>query len=94
MQAYVYIMASAPYGTLYVGVTTHLKKRVWQHKTKVDSTCFTAKYEVFNLVYFEISQSIQSAIKREKQLKRWRRSWKIELIEKVNLDWRDMYYSI
>ncbi|TMP24422.1 hypothetical protein CWB99_22325 [Pseudoalteromonas rubra] len=94
MQAYVYIMASAPYGTLYTGVTTNLKQRVWQHKSKIDLSCFTARYEVLNLVYYETSQSIQSAIKREKQLKRWRRRWKIELIEKMNLDWRDLYSSI
>ncbi|KNC67671.1 GIY-YIG nuclease family protein [Pseudoalteromonas ardens] len=94
MQAVVYIMASAPYGTLYVGVTAHLKQRVWQHKNRVDQGCFTARYKIFNLVYFETCESMSSAIRREKLLKRWRRSWKVDLIERTNRDWRDLYASI
>lgn len=87
---YVYIMASRRNGTLYIGVTSGLKKRVWEHKNdRVPG--FTSKYHVHTLVYFELYDDIRSAIIREKQMKKWRREWKIGLIEEVNLNWRDLY---
>jgi putative endonuclease len=86
---YVYILASERNGTLYVGVTSDLGKRVYQHKNKeIDG--FTKKYEVDRLVYYEIYDDIFMAITREKQLKKWRRRWKLELIESVNPEWRDL----
>jgi len=88
--AYVYIFASARNGTLYVGVTSDLVKRVHEHKTKVVKG-FTSKYNIDTLVWFEQSDSIESAIAREKQLKEWKRAWNIELIEKSNPNWNDLY---
>ena len=85
----VYILASKRNGTLYIGVTSQLATRVWQHKSKV-AEGFTAKYGVDKLVYYEAHGSAEAAIVREKQLKKWRRSWKIELIEGLNPDWRDL----
>ena len=85
----VYILASKPRGTLYVGVTSNLVQRVWQHKNdQVEG--FTRKYGVHTLVYFEVHAEMASAIQREKQLKKWNRLWKIELIEKQNPTWRDL----
>ena len=82
-QYFVYILASKRNGTLYVGVTNNLNKRVWQHKSGlVDG--FTKKYSVGMLVYYERFGSIDSAIVREKRLKKWNRKWKLELIEKFN----------
>lgn len=90
---YIYILASKPYGVLYIGVTNDLIKRVWQHKNNlVDG--FTKEYFVHNLVYFEETSDVASAIAREKQLKRWKRQWKLELINKVNPGWRDLYFDI
>jgi len=86
----VYILASKRNGTLYIGVTSQLATRVWQHKSKVVEG-FTTKYGVDKLVYYEAHGSAEAAIIREKQLKKWRRSWKIELIEGLNPDWRDLY---
>ncbi|MBP1777954.1 MAG: endonuclease [candidate division NC10 bacterium] len=86
----VYILASKRNGTLYIGVTSQLATRVWQHKSKVVEG-FTTKYGVDKLVYYEAHGSAEAAIVREKQLKKWRRSWKIELIEGLNPDWRDLY---
>jgi putative endonuclease len=86
----VYILASKRNGTLYIGVTSQLATRVWQHKSKV-AEGFTAKYGVDKLVYYEAHGSAETAIVREKQLKKWRRAWKIELIESLNPDWRDLY---
>ena len=85
----VYILASKRNGTLYIGVTSQLATRVWQHKSKVVEG-FTTKYGVDKLVYYEAHGSAEAAIVREKQLKKWRRSWKIELIEGLNPDWRDL----
>lgn len=86
-------MSNRKNGTLYVGVTSFLAKRVYEHKEKfVDS--FTKKYGLNQLVYFELFDSMQEAIKREKQLKKWNRSWKLELIEKTNPMWRDLYEDI
>ncbi len=90
---FVYILASKKNGTLYIGVTSDLTKRVWQHKNKA-SDGFTANYDVGKLVYFEETSDILSAITREKQLKKWNRAWKIRLIEENNPRWEDLYSSI
>jgi putative endonuclease len=92
-QFYVYILASKRNGTLYTGMTSDLLKRVWQHK-KGEVDGFTKKYGVKRLVYFEIHQTAEEAIKREKQIKKWMRSWKIRLIEKDNPFWDDLYSTI
>ena len=86
---YVYILASKRNGTLYIGVTNDLERRLYEHKNNFVEG-FTNKYNVHHLVYYEVVNDIQSALQREKQLKRWTRKWKIELIEKVNPDWRDL----
>ena len=88
-KGYVYILASKPYGTLYIGVTSDLRSRLRQHRIGVAST-FTKKYGVTRLVYYEVHELLTSAIQRETSLKRWKRDWKIELIEKANPDWRDL----
>jgi len=86
---YVYIMASKPNGTLYIGMTNNLTRRVVEHKSgSIDG--FTKKYNVDKLVYFEEVTDVISAISREKQLKNWHRQWKINLIETVNPDWDDL----
>jgi putative endonuclease len=91
--AFVYIMASKRNGTLYVGVTSKLVSRIWQHKESlVDG--FTKKYGTIYLVYYEIHTTIQAAITREKQLKKWKRNWKLQLIEKTNPNWNDLYTDI
>ncbi|MCL1143269.1 GIY-YIG nuclease family protein [Shewanella gaetbuli] len=92
-QSYVYILSNKPKGTLYIGVTSSLIKRVYQHKTKM-SDGFTSKYNIKNLVYFEMYDDIYDAITREKLLKGWRRDWKIKLIEKNNPNWLDLYTSL
>lgn len=86
-------MASERNGTLYIGVTSDLVKRVWEYKQDLVS-CFTSKYGVHLLVYFEVSDDIVSAIMREKQLKKWNRDWKLRLIEEMNPHWNDLYDSI
>jgi len=92
-QPCVYLLASRRNGTLYTGVTSNLIQRVWQHKNNlVDG--FTKKYGVHTLVWFEVHQTMPSAIEREKAIKEWRRAWKIELIESVNPQWRDLYEDI
>ena len=90
---YVYLLASNMRGTLYVGVTSDLLKRVWEHKNKVVSG-FTAKYGVDRLVWFEVHETLEAAFRREKQIKSWKRTWKIQLIEKDNPDWVDLYGSL
>jgi len=90
---YVYILASRARGTLYIGVTNDLVRRVYEHRNDLVPG-FTAKYGVHRLVYYEIYQDIRDAIEREKRLKRWRRSWKVELIEKQNEDWHDLWPGI
>jgi putative endonuclease len=92
-QSYVYILASKTYGTLYIGVTSDLVKRVYEHKHSLVKG-FTQKHRIHKLVYFECHDDIYEAIKREKQLKRWKRQWKINLIEKVNPSWKDLYGEI
>jgi putative endonuclease len=89
-QYFIYILASKKNGTLYIGVTNSIERRVEEHKNKLDPKCFTAKYDVNTLVYFETFQYINDAIKREKQLKKWNRQWKINLIEEENKDWKDL----
>ena len=86
----VYILASKTKGTLYIGVTSALVKRVWEHKMKAAGG-FTARYSVDRLVYYELHDSAEAAIRREKQLKKWNRAWKIRLIEKQNPTWLDLY---
>jgi putative endonuclease len=86
---FVYILASKPNGTLYIGVTNDLARRLLEHKAKLVPG-FTRKYEVNQLVYFEAFDSILEARAKEHSLKRWRRAWKIALIEKLNPDWRDL----
>ena len=92
-QPAVYILASKRNGTLYVGVTSDLVQRVWQHKNDVVEG-FTKKYGVHTLVYFELHDDMESAILREKRLKKWNRDWKLRLIEEKNPDWNDLYDSI
>ena len=92
-QYYVYILASKKNGTLYTGVTNDLVRRVYEHKHNMIEG-FTKKYKVHHLVYFEIAEDISSAIHREKCIKRWKRIWKIELIEKSNPLWKDLYYDL
>ncbi|ENN9980433.1 GIY-YIG nuclease family protein [Vibrio vulnificus] len=89
----VYILASQPYGTLYIGVTSDLIKRIWQHKNG-ESDGFTKKYRVVHLVYFEQFETMSDAILREKQLKKWNRQWKIQLIENANPHWLDLYKNL
>ncbi len=90
---YVYVMASAAFGTLYIGVTSDLIKRVWEHKTHaVDG--FTKTYGCTMLVYYEQHDSIASAITREKQMKQWKRNWKLRQIMDMNRDWQDLYDEI
>ncbi|SRR6266581_2029463 len=86
---YVYILASGPHGTLYIGITNNLRTRLEQHRAGRGSR-FVTKYKVYRLVYVECFASPQEAIAREKQLKNWRRDWKTQLIETDNLDWSDL----
>lgn len=87
---FVYILAGKRNGTLYIGVTNNLERRVYEHKNNLIRG-FTSKYNVHLLVYFEETPDVESAIKREKQLKKWNREWKIELIEKTNPNWEDLF---
>jgi putative endonuclease len=92
-QPAVYILASKRNGTLYIGVTSDLVKRVWEHKNNMVAG-FTKRYKVHQLVWYEIHENMESAILREKRLKDWKRSWKLSLIESNNPDWHDLYDSI
>lgn len=93
MQPCVYILSNQRNGTLYTGVTSNLVQRVWQHKNDlVDG--FTKKYQAHMLVWYEQHESMESAILREKQIKDWKRQWKLELIEKLNPYWNDLYNAI
>jgi putative endonuclease len=93
MQPCVYILASERNGTLYIGVTSDLVKRVWEHQSDFVEG-FTKKYKVHHLVWYEVHDNMEAAINREKQLKEWKRQWKITLIEKTNPYWNDLYASI
>ena len=86
----VYILANKPNGTLYIGVTSNLVQRVWQHKNDLVEG-FTKRYGIHRLVWYEAHENMESAITREKMLKRWKRAWKIRLIEKANPKWSDLY---
>lgn len=90
---YVYILGSKRNGTVYIGVTSDLVKRIWEHKNKIIDG-FTSQYSVSALVYFEQAESAETAIKREKQLKAWKRDWKLGLIEKNNPNWEDLYKTL
>jgi putative endonuclease len=92
-QYFVYILASKKNGTLYIGVTNNLLKRVYEHKNNLVEG-FTQKYKVHNLVYYEIFKNIHDAITREKNMKKWKRKWKMELIEKFNPNWDDLYCTL
>ncbi|WP_415902420.1 GIY-YIG nuclease family protein [Neptuniibacter sp. QD29_5] len=92
-QPAIYILSSKPQGTLYIGVTSNLPQRIWQHKNDFIEG-FTKRYQVHQLVYFELHETIQSAITREKQMKAWKRQWKINLIETQNPNWADLYSTI
>lgn len=92
-QPAVYILASKRNGTLYIGVTSDLRGRIWQHRAGVVRG-FTKRYDVHTLVYYEIHAGMEEAITREKQLKKWNREWKIRLIEKQNPGWVDLYPAI
>jgi putative endonuclease len=93
MQPCVYILASDRIGTLYIGVTSDLAKRIWEHKNGVVAG-FTEKYDVHMLVWIEQHETMESAISREKNIKDWRRAWKVRLIEESNPEWRDLYTDI
>jgi len=90
---YIYILASKRNGTLYIGVTNNLMKRVYEHKKDL-ADGFTKKYNVHKLVYYEQTSDIDSAINREKQLKKWNRKWKLKLIEEGNPKWEDLYNDL
>ena len=92
-QPAVYILSSKRNGTIYVGVTSDLLKRVWEHRNNL-AEGFTKRYGVHQLVWYELHGSLESAIKREKRLKDWKRKWKVQLIEKTNPNWEDLYPSI
>jgi putative endonuclease len=92
-QPAVYILASGYNGTLYVGVTSNLVQRIWQHQNDLVEG-FTEKYGVHSLVYYELCDQMLTAIAREKQLKKWSRQWKIDLIEKANPTWKDLWGEI
>ena len=92
-QPAVYILASAKNGTIYTGVTSDLVKRIWEHKNNlVDG--FTKRYSVHDLVWFELHDTMDSAINREKNIKEWKRAWKLKMIEKDNPAWRDLYIDV
>ena len=92
-KSFMYILASSRNGTLYVGSTTNLAKRIWEHKNNIIPG-FTSKYRVYQLVYYEVHQDIMEAAKRERRLKNWCRKWKLNIIEKFNPTWRDLYDEI
>ena len=90
MDCFVYLLSGSYRGTMYVGVTSNLVQRIWQHKAHYFGG-FTAKYRLDRLVWFEGTPSIEAAITREKQIKEWKREWKIRLVEEMNPGWRDLY---
>ena len=90
---YVYMLANKKYGVLYIGVTSDLIRRIYEHKNDLIKG-FTNKYNTHDLVYYEIHTDIHDAIKREKRLKAWNRMWKVELIDRFNPEWRDLYMEI
>ena len=93
MAYYVYILASRKHGTLYIGVTGDLAQRIWEHKTKTLKG-FTTRYGVDRLVWYDVYEDVNAAIQREKTMKHWPRDWKINLIERDNPDWFDLYDTL
>ncbi len=91
--SYVYILASQKNGTLYVGVTSDLAKRIYEHKNDLIDG-FSKKYNIHDLVYYEVHNEIEEAITREKQIKKWNRNWRLRLIEERNPGWKDLYDEI
>ena len=89
-QPCVYLLASKRNGTLYTGVTSNLLKRVWEHKSNLVES-FTSKYSVHTLVWYEVHDTMETAIQREKTIKNWKRAWKMKVIEEINPEWRDLY---
>ena len=94
MSYYIYIITNKSKGVLYIGYTKRLKERIYQHKNKVHPTTFSARYNLDKLVYFEKFEIEEDARLREKRMKKWNRDWKIELIEKENPDWKDLYKDL
>ncbi|MDD2828251.1 MAG: GIY-YIG nuclease family protein [Sulfuricurvum sp.] len=92
-QSAVYILASQPNGTLYLGVTSNLSKRIYEHKNHL-AQGFSDKYDVGILVWYELHESMEIAISREKAIKKWNRHWKLRIIEEFNPEWKDLYESI
>lgn len=93
IQPAIYVLASKKNGTLYIGVTSNLVQRIWQHRNRQCSG-FTKRYNIRRLVYFELYEDMVTAIMREKQLKKWNRAWKLKLIEKQNPKWIDLWHQI
>lgn len=91
---WVYIITNKSNKVLYIGMTKNLKRRIYQHKNKVHPTTFSAKYNLNKLIYFEVFEAKTEASVREKQMKKWNRDWKVELIEKNNPNWVDLYESL
>jgi putative endonuclease len=89
----VYILANKPNGTLYTGVTSDLRNRLWEHRNS-QVPGFTNRFGIYILVYYELHKNMISAIRREKQIKKWNRSWKLRLIEEQNPEWRDLYEDL
>ena len=94
MQYYVYILSNNHRNVIYTGVTNDLVRRVWEHKNHFDKSSFTSRYNVENLVYYEVTTNVESAILREKQIKSWNRNRKNKLIESKNPEWVDLYEAI
>ncbi len=93
MGGYVYIMANKPYGTIYIGVTSDLARRVWEHKNDVNPG-FTKRYQLHMLVYYEVGDSIEGCIQREHNMKHWPRRWKTVLVDSINPEWNDLYATL
>jgi putative endonuclease len=87
---YVYILASRPSGTLYVGITNDIVRRTWEHQNFTHPKCFTARYKITQLMHIEVYDNVMTAILREKKLKKWHREWKFNLITKTNPNWQDL----
>jgi putative endonuclease len=94
MGGYVYMLASKKGGTIYIGVTADLSQRIYDHKQRLEKKSFTAQYGAVRLVWYEEHDDITDAIQREKSLKRWRRQWKIDLIEAMNPEWEELYRGL
>ena len=90
---YVYILTNKPYGTLYIGMTSNLSARLWQHRNGIASE-FTKKYGLTRLVYYETHELVVTAITRETSLKRWKRDWKIDLVHSIKPEWNDLDYTL